>query len=136
MADSQRWDPQLYDSKHSFVTHFGGDLLPLLDPQPGDRILDLGCGTGHLSAQIAASGAAVVGIDHSPDMIAQAQATYPDLTFIEADAANFTFEQPFDAVFSNAALHWIPTPERVIACVWQALKPGGRFSAARVTWPL
>jgi trans-aconitate methyltransferase len=129
MTGEQRWDPQLYDSKHNFIIRFGEDLLPLLNPQPGERILDLGCGTGHLSAEIAASGAEVVAIDHSPDMIAQAQAAYPDLTFVQADAADFAFDQPFDAVFSNATLHWVPTPERVIACVWRALKPGGRFVA-------
>jgi trans-aconitate methyltransferase len=129
MVNEQRWDPQLYDSRHNFIIGFGAELLPLLNAQPGERILDLGCGTGHLTAEIAAAGAEVVGVDHSPDMIAQAQATYPALTFMQADAADFAFDQPFDAVFSNATLHWIPTPEPVIACIWRALRPGGRFVA-------
>lgn len=119
--------PGLYDQKHGFITHFGTDLLPLLEPQPGERILDLGCGTGHLTAQIAGAGADVIGIDHSPEMVAQARAAYPEFRFQQADAADFTFDTPFDAVFSNATLHWIPAQEAVIACVWRALKPGGRF---------
>ena len=129
LPHGQAWDPELYDRNHGFVTHFGIDLLPLLDPQPGERILDLGCGTGHLTAQIAESGADVIGLDSSPEMVAGARAAYPDLSFQPGDAANFSFATPFDAIFSNAALHWIPTPEAVIACVWRALKPGGRFVA-------
>ena len=129
LPHGQAWDPELYDRNHGFVTHFGIDLLPLLDPQPGERILDWGCGTGHLTAQIAESGADVIGLDSSPEMVAGARAAYPDLSFQPGDAANFSFATPFDAIFSNAALHWIPTPEAVIACVWRALKPGGRFVA-------
>ena len=129
LPHGQGWDPGLYDRKHGFVTHFGTDLLPLLDPQSGESILDLGCGTGHLTARIADAGADVIGMDHSPEMVAQARATYPALRFQQGDAADFTFDAPFDAVFSNAALHWVPAPERVIACVWHALKPGGRFVA-------
>ena len=71
LPHGQGWDPGLYDQKHGFITHFGTDLLPLLAPQPGERILDLGCGTGHLTAQIAAAGADVIGMDHSPEMVAQ-----------------------------------------------------------------
>jgi trans-aconitate methyltransferase len=123
------WDANLYERSHSFVWKHGAALLDLLAPQPGERILDLGCGTGHLTAQIAAAGASVVGIDSSPTMIEQARREYPLLHFEVADARSFAFAEPFDAVFSNAALHWVKPPEPVIACVRRALKPGGRFVA-------
>jgi len=123
------WNPALYDDKHSFVWKFGADLIELLAPQKGERILDLGCGTGHLTAEIAAIGAEVVGIDASAEMIAQARKNYPNLQFEVRDARDFEFKEPFNAVFSNAALHWIKPPERVIVCIAQALKPGGRFVA-------
>jgi trans-aconitate methyltransferase len=100
-----------------------------LAPQPGERILDLGCGTGHLTSQLAHLGASVTGLDHSPAMIEQARLNYPDLEFVEGDAAAFAFAEPFDAVFSNAALHWVKRAEDVVACVARALKPGGRFVA-------
>jgi SAM-dependent methyltransferase len=123
------WNPTLYDQKHSFVYGFGQDLVALLDPRPGERILDLGCGTGHLSQAIAASGAQVVGIDNSPEMITAARAAYPDIEFHAMDARVFTFSEPFDAVFSNAVLHWISEAERVAQRIAAALKPGGRFVA-------
>ena len=128
MPENQ-WKSALYESKHSFVWRYGADCLELLSPQIGDRILDLGCGTGRLTAQIAASGAIAIGIDQAPTMVAQAQQNYPDLQFEVADARNFQFAEPFDAVFSNATLHWIKEPEAVITCIWNALKPGGRFVA-------
>jgi trans-aconitate methyltransferase len=129
---SDRWDSALYDDRHSFVWKKAGDLVDLLDPQPNERILDLGCGTGHLTAQIAAPridkcGAEVTGLDSSASMIAQARQNYPKLKFVLADARTFAFDEPFDAVFSNAALHWIPDAAQVIAGVARALKPGGRF---------
>ncbi len=123
------WDARLYERSHSFVWKHGAALLDLLAPQPGERILDLGCGTGHLTARLAEAGAAVVGIDNSAAMIEQARREYPALHFETADARTFAFAEPFDAVFSNAALHWVRPPEPVIACVRRALKPGGRFVA-------
>ncbi len=123
------WNTALYDQKHNFVFNYGQDLVPLLDPRPGERILDLGCGTGHLTHAIAASGAQVVGIDSSPEMIAAAHAAYPDITFHLMDAREFVFAEPFDAVFSNAVLHWIAEAEQVAQRVAAALKPGGRFVA-------
>jgi trans-aconitate methyltransferase len=125
----KHWDAGLYDQSHSFVWKHGAALLELLAPQPGERILDLGCGTGHLTAQAAACGAEVVGLDASPAMVEQARRAYPALRFETGDARAFAFPEPFDAVFSNAALHWVRQPAAVIACVRAALRPGCRFVA-------
>ena len=122
-----QWDSSLYDNKHSFVTKYGEGVLELLAPKPGERILDVGCGTGHLTSQIAQAGAVVTGLDSSGEMIATAQAAYPTIQFVVADASDFSFEQPFDAVFSNAALHWVHDAEEAIVCMSRALRPGGRF---------
>ena len=121
------WDPERYEGAHSFVWEFGGDLVALLAPQPGERILDLGCGTGHLGAKIAAAGATVVGIDASPAMIGQARQNYPNLVFHLAAAEQFRDSQAFDAVFSNAALHWIKDQDAVADTVATVLRPGGRY---------
>ncbi len=121
------WDPERYEGGHSFVWEFGGDLVALLAPQPGERILDLGCGTGHLTAKIAALGATAVGIDASPAMIGQARQNYPNLTFRLATAEQFRDPIPFDAVFSNAALHWISDQDAAAETVATLLKPAGRF---------
>jgi trans-aconitate methyltransferase len=128
-APNQCWDPSLYDDKHAFVWHYGASLVELLAPKPGERILDLGCGTGHLTYQIVQCSATVVGLDYSADMLEQARAAYPLLQFIQGDARDFSFAEPFDAIFSNAVLHWIRPPEAVIQCVRDALRPGGRFVA-------
>jgi trans-aconitate methyltransferase len=124
---TDRWDSSLYDDRHSFVWNKSGDLIDLLAPRAGERILDLGCGTGHLTAEIAARGAEVTGLDSSVSMIAQARQNYPKLKFVLADASEFRFEHPFDAVFSNAALHWMPNAGEVIECVERTLKARGRF---------
>ena len=124
---TDRWDSSLYDDRHSFVWKKSADLIELAAIAPGERVLDLGCGTGHLTAQIADLGAEAVGLDSSPSMIAQARQNYPKLKFVLADARDFTFETPFDVVFSNAALHWILEADRVVASVAHGLKPGGRF---------
>lgn len=123
------WDTSLYDDKHSFVWKYGASLIDLLVPRAGERVLDLGCGTGHLTARVAEAGAEVVGIDSSPEMIAEARRLFPDIRFEPGDARDFAFDQPFDAVFSNAVLHWVKPPEGAIACVARALRPGGRFVA-------
>ena len=101
------WNAACYQQQHSYVWQHGESLLARLNPQVGDRILDLGCGTGQLTEQIAASGAEVIGIDSDRAMIARAQANYPHLTFQVADAASFQLPEPVDAVFSNAVLHWV-----------------------------
>ncbi len=121
------WNASLYDQKHAFVSEYGKSLLSILDPQAGENILDIGCGTGHLSSEIAQVGASVVGIDSSASMIETARKSYPGLDFRVEDARTFVLPAHFDAIFSNAALHWIPEAERVVCNLAVSLKPGGRF---------
>src|SRR5262245_52964189 len=116
MADND-WNPALYQEKHAFVFEYGKDLLALLAPKPGERILDIGCGTGQLTRQIADHGVAVVGLDYSAQMIEAAKENYPDLEFLVEDASDFAFDNPFDAVFSNAALHWVNRAEKAVQCI-------------------
>jgi trans-aconitate methyltransferase len=123
------WDPEFYEAKHSFVWQFGQELLELLSPKPGERILDLGCGPGNLTERIAQSGAAVVGVDSSPEMIGQARQNYPSLRFVLTDAARMEFSEEFDAVFSNAALHWMVDAGAVASSMARALRCGGRLVA-------
>jgi SAM-dependent methyltransferase len=123
------WNVGLYEAKHSFVWQFGRDLLHVLAPQPGERILDVGCGTGRLTAEIGSAGAEVVGIDYSPTMISQARENYPILVFETQDACHMPYFGEFDAVFSNAALHWIQPAEAAAEAMTRALKRGGRLVA-------
>ncbi|MBI4479573.1 MAG: methyltransferase domain-containing protein [Acidobacteria bacterium] len=123
------WDAALYDSKHAFVWRYGAELIELLDPKPGERILDLGCGTGHLTYRLAESGARVIGLDRSLAMLSEARRNYPDMQLVAADATRIAFARPFDAVFSNAALHWILDAERAVGFIASCLRPGGRFVA-------
>ena len=123
------WDSRLYDESFAIITELGAGVVELLAPQPGERIVDLGCGTGGLTAQIAVAGAEVVGIDASEAMIARARELYPHLRFEVARGEDFAVEGPADAIFSNAALHWMSPPEAVAASVLRALKSGGRFVA-------
>src|ERR1041385_310164 len=105
----------------------GRDLLEVLAPQPGERILDVGCGTGRLTAEIANSGAEAVGIDYSPTMISHARRAFPNLRFETQDACHMPYRGEFDAVFSNAALHWVQPANEAAAAMANALKPGGRL---------
>jgi trans-aconitate methyltransferase len=124
----QEWKADNYARHAHFVPALGAPVLELLAPQPGERILDLGCGDGVLTEKIAAAGATVVGVDAAPDMIAAARARGLDARVCAGEKLAFTSE--FDAVFSNAALHWMASaPDAVIAGVKRALKPGGRFVA-------
>ena len=123
------WDTELYESRHSFVWQYGEGLLDVLAAQPGERILDLGCGTGQLTDKIAAAGADVIGLDASPDMIGQARQNFPRLQFTLRDAAAMQWANEFDAVFSNAALHWMLNAAAVGKNIARALKPGGRLVA-------
>ena len=126
---TQHWDPALYQGGHSFVFERGRDLVPLLAPAPGERILDVGCGTGQLTWEIARAGARVVGIDSSAAMIEEARRNFPALEFVLSDVRSMPFENEFEAVFSNAALHWVRDAERAAAAIARALRPGGRFVA-------
>lgn len=126
------WDADDYEDAHAFVYEYGESLVDLLDPQPGERVLDLGCGTGHLTAEIDAAvgpDGEAVGVDAAPDMIAQARERHPDVRFERADATAYDPEDAFDAVFSNAALHWMGDQRPVAATVADCLVPGGRFVA-------
>lgn len=129
MAEGAKWDAGLYDEKHSFVWKMAAGLLELLEAHAGERILDVGCGTGHLTAKIATNGAQATGIDQSAEMIQEARAAYPALRFEVMDARQLVFPEKFDAVFSNATLHWIKEPERAVQSMARVLRPGGRFVA-------
>ncbi|APB33024.1 SAM-dependent methyltransferase [Gloeomargarita lithophora Alchichica-D10] len=121
----QEWNPTQYAQTARFVSDLGEAVLALLAPQPGERILDLGCGDGVLTLKLQTAGCRVVGIDASPEMVMATQSR--GLTAHVMDGMALPFDREFDAVFSNAALHWMPQPEAVISGVWRALKPGGRF---------
>jgi trans-aconitate methyltransferase len=129
MTEGAKWDAGLYNEKHSFVWKMAAGLLELLETKPGERILDVGCGTGHLTAKIATNGAQVTGVDQSAEMIQEARAAYPALRFEVMDARELTLPDKFDAVFSNATLHWIKEPERAAQSIARVLRPGGRFVA-------
>lgn len=122
---SQRWDPKQYAANARFVSDLGLPVVELLSPQPGETLLDLGCGDGALTVTLVERGCRVVGIDSSPDMVTAARALGIDAQVMDGHALPFSEE--FDAVFSNAALHWMNQPQQVIGSVWRALKPGGRF---------
>lgn len=124
---NQTWQTDLYQDNHSFVWQLGQGVVDLLDPQLGEHILDLGCGTGQLTQAIAERGATVIGLDADPAMIAEAQKNFPALTFAVADARTFALANPVDAIFSNAVFHWIDDPTAVAVCMWAALRPGGRL---------
>jgi len=126
---TNRWNAREYDAKHAFVYEKAKGLVDLLAPKSDERILDLGCGTGVLTSEIAATGATAFGIDRSPEMVAQAKSKFPALRFEVVDATKMEFDGEFDAVFSNAVLHWIPEAEQVVRGIARALKPGGRFVA-------
>ena len=119
------WSASGYAANARFVADLGAPVLDLLDPRPGERILDLGCGDGALTEKLVARGASVLGIDASADMIAAARAR--GLNARVGDGQRLAFEGEFNAVFTNAALHWMPDGAAVIAGVFRALKPGGRF---------
>jgi trans-aconitate methyltransferase len=120
-----QWNPQQYAANARFVSELGMPVVELLSPQSGEFILDLGCGDGALTLKLVRLGCKAIGIDSSQEMIAAAQALGLNVQVMDGHILPFTDE--FDAVFSNAALHWMKNPEQVIAGVWRALKPGGRF---------
>lgn len=123
----QCWDAHGYATNAGFVPALGDAVATLLDPGPGERILDLGCGDGVLTAILAGSGATIIGVDASPELVSAARMRGIDARVMDGHALDF--ENEFDAVFSNAALHWMREPEKVLQGVHRALKPGGRFVA-------
>ncbi len=124
-ASTSQWDAADYGRVGAFVPALGRAALDLLDPQPGEAILDVGCGDGTLTLQIKERGADVVGIDNSLSMVGAAKARGLDARLM--DAADLRFSEAFDAAFSNATLHWVLDKERAARAIWFALKPGGRF---------
>ena len=120
------WNPQSYNRNARFVSELGQPVVELLQPQPGESILDLGCGDGALTKKFIQLGCTVVGVDASAEMIAAARQEGIDARVMDGHKLSFVSE--FDAVFSNAALHWMQQPDLVIAGVWRALKQPGRFA--------
>ncbi len=125
--NSLTWNSDLYDNKHDFVSQYGHDLIQILNPAKNERILDLGCGTGQLASEISELAGEVVGMDYSTDMIQTARENYPHIDFRVMDAADFSFPEPFDAIFSNAALHWVKDYNGAARSMYDNLKPGGRL---------
>jgi trans-aconitate methyltransferase len=125
MAPAQTWDPDDYARNARFVSDLGAPVVELLDPQPGERILDLGCGDGALTRSLVEAGARVIGIDGSEAQIEAARALGLDARV--GDGERLDFDGEFDAVFTNAALHWMKQVDPVVEGVWRALVPGGRF---------
>jgi trans-aconitate methyltransferase len=123
------WDADRYQRQFGFVSSLADGLLELLGASRGEVVLDLGCGTGELAARIAAAGARVIGLDSDPAMVAAAARRLGEENTLLADGHAFRLPEPVDAVFSNAALHWMPRPGEVVGCVRAALRPGGRFVA-------
>ncbi|WP_277678262.1 class I SAM-dependent methyltransferase [Gracilibacillus dipsosauri] len=123
------WNATLYDQKHVFVSKFGEDVIDLLAPRKRENILDLGCGTGDLAERISKCGTNVIGVDQSENMINKARAKYPNIHFQVQDILQLDYSNEFDAVFSNATLHWVKQPEIALRNIHHALKPGGRFVA-------
>ena len=123
------WDSKIYEKQHQFVSDYGADVLQWLAPKGGENILDVGCGTGQLVAQIAESGAHVLGTDASAEMIGTAKLNYPDIEFEVIDATKLPYNEQFDAIFSNATFHWIENQPALIEGLFKSLKIGGRLVA-------
>jgi SAM-dependent methyltransferase len=125
-ASTSKWNAADYARVGGFVAELGEAALDLLDPKPGERILDVGCGEGTLTKKILERGATVLGIDNSPDMVAAARAKGVDALLLAAEDMQFFAE--FDAAFSNATLHWVLEKEQAARAIFRALKPGSRFA--------
>ena len=122
---AQKWSVSGYERNARFVAELGSPLIGILNPVEGERILDVGCGDGFLTEKISEAGATVVGVDTSKDLLDAARAR--GVSAQEMDGQRLEFVEEFDAVFSNAALHWMPDAGGVAAGVARALKSGGRF---------
>jgi len=127
MTNLQKWNVDNYQQFASFVPQLGQPLLDLLKPQAGMKVLDLGCGDGALTEKLLQAGCLVTGVDSSPEMVSAANARGINASVM--NACNLTFRNEFDAVFSNAVLHWVKEPEKAVTGIASALKSGGRFVA-------
>jgi trans-aconitate methyltransferase len=125
-ASTSKWNAADYARVGGFVSALGAAALDLLDPQPGERILDVGCGEGTLTRQIVERGATVLGVDNSPEMVEAARAGGIDALLL--DAADMQFFAEFDGAFSNATLHWVLAKEQAARAIFRALKPAARFA--------
>ena len=125
-VSTSKWNSADYARVGGFVAELGGAALDLLDPQRGERILDVGCGEGTLTRKIIECGSNVLGIDNSPEMVAAARANGVDALLL--DAADMQFFAEFDGAFSNATLHWVLEKEQAARAIFRALKSGGRFA--------
>jgi trans-aconitate methyltransferase len=123
------WDANLYDNSHRFVSMYGESLIDLLAPKKDEHILDVGCGTGDLAKTLSEAGCSVIGIDKSANMIEYAKSKYPHIPFYIKDVLELDEFNVFDAVFSNATLHWVKQPKDALQAIWQSLKINGRFVA-------
>ena len=119
------WDATQYNKDFRFVPDYGEDVLALLELHKGMKVLDIGCGTGQLTAKIKESGAEVIGIDMSEQMLETARKEYPGIPFIKKDACALETEEEYDAVFSNAVFHWIDDQDALLEGISRALMPGG-----------
>ncbi len=124
-----QWNTALYDRQHAFVSKYGEALVEILNPRPGEQILDLGCGTGDLANEITLLEGGVTGVDASREMLEEAKAKYPKVEFVCSDIRKLDLGKKFDAVFSNAVLHWIKEPGLVLERIAAHLNEGGRFVA-------
>lgn len=122
-----KWNTKLYKDKHAFVFEYGENLIELLEAKPDETILDLGCGTGELTDKISQLSSNVIGMDFSPEMIASAKANFPELQFFVKDATNFNFDIQFDAIFSNATLHWVLDYKSCVKSMYENLTYGGKL---------
>ncbi len=131
------WNSAEYDGNHSYVSQYGESLIDSLAAKPDEFICDLGCGTGDLTHKISESGCRVIGIDNAASMIAEARRKYPNIQFEIQDIASLASEsQPyqFDAIFSNAAMHWVTEQEHALKEIWTALQSHGRFICEMGGW--
>ncbi len=129
MEQKIHWEAEKYDGSMGFVSEYGVSMIEWLRPQAGESIVDFGCGTGDLAARIAESGAVVLGVDISPEMVVRARKKHPHISFERGDGTSWRSPQPFDAVFSNAALHWMRDAGAVVKTIASNLRIGGRFVA-------
>lgn len=129
MTKQDYWNATRYDTQHAFVSHYGKDILSLLQPQQGETIVDVGCGTGDLAHELSKQGVHVIGIDASPNMITTAKEKYPHIPFYVQSATQLTGFSNVDVVFSNATLHWVKEPFTALHSMYAILKSGGRFVA-------